>query len=229
MDYLRSTHRPRDVAILRQSVVGFSEYVTIRHMKVLPPVEEKIRSTIRDARALDPLITVNDLTQHLEKTFGRGFSRKYVAKLSDKVARQALMEADRTKLEERMNGIRENFRMMRERLLEIVYWTPPEPVEDEKVADYLRRARPPYNEDVIQAAKVLVTLDLMLFKAELEVGTFKEPVEEIAKKFQYEPLDGEVRVTVIQAWARGGMLPRAVIERMVPALPVHATTHVQPA
>jgi hypothetical protein len=45
-----------------------------------------------------------------------------LAKLAVKVERQALAEADRTKLEERMQFTRENYRMMRERLLEIIYW-----------------------------------------------------------------------------------------------------------
>jgi hypothetical protein len=33
---------------------------------------------------------------------------------------------DRTRIEERMNFTRENYRMMRERLLKIIYWQPPE-------------------------------------------------------------------------------------------------------
>jgi len=41
-----------------------------------------------------------------------------------KVERQALQEADRTKLEDRMQFTRENYRMMRERLLKIIYSKP---------------------------------------------------------------------------------------------------------
>ena len=38
-----------------------------------------------------------------------------------KVERQALAEADRTKLEERIQFTREDYRMARERLLKILY------------------------------------------------------------------------------------------------------------
>jgi len=38
----------------------------------------------------------------------------------------------------------------------------------------------------------------------------------IAKEFQYEPLLGEVRAVIVAAWRRGGMLPAAMIEEMVP-------------
>jgi hypothetical protein len=85
-------------------------------MRVLPPVEEEIRRIIRDERAKDPLITVSGLEQALEKRFQPGFSRRYVAKVADKVARQALVDIDRMKIEERLDFTRENYRMMREEL-----------------------------------------------------------------------------------------------------------------
>ena len=93
-------------------------------MRVLPPVEEEIRRIVRDERAKDPLITVSGLEQALEEHFQRGFSHQYVSKIADKVAREGLIECDRTKIEERMNFTRENYRMMRERLLKIIYWKP---------------------------------------------------------------------------------------------------------
>ena len=39
-----------------------------------------------------------------------------------------------------------------------------------------------------------------------------------------EPLPGEVRTVIISSWVRGGLLPKSVIEQMVPALPTHAAT-----
>jgi hypothetical protein len=73
-------------------------------------------------RAKDP-ITVSQLAEKLEGTFNRGFSRRDVAKLADKIARHALIEADRTQIEERMNVTREEFRVAAERLVKIIYWT----------------------------------------------------------------------------------------------------------
>jgi hypothetical protein len=65
-------------------------------MRILPAVEEEIRRVIRDARAKDPLISVAGLEAVLEKHFDRGFSHQYVSKVADKVAREALIVADRT-------------------------------------------------------------------------------------------------------------------------------------
>jgi hypothetical protein len=85
-------------------------------MRVLPPVEEEIRRVVRDARAMDPLITVLALEKALEKHFERGFSHQYVSKIADRVARESLIDADRTQIEQRLNFTRENYRMMREEL-----------------------------------------------------------------------------------------------------------------
>ena len=73
-------------------------------------------------RAKDPLIRIAGLKAVLEKHFRRGFSHQYVSKIADKVAREALIVADRRQIEERMDFTRENYRMMREELLKVVYW-----------------------------------------------------------------------------------------------------------
>jgi hypothetical protein len=174
-------------------------------MRVLPHVEEQIRRIIRDARAKDPLITVLGLEHALEKHFNRGFSHQYVSKIADKVARESLIVADRTQIEERMNFTRENYRMMREELLKIVYW---------KDGD---AGSKPRAQDRIEAAKNVVMMDLALLSAEVANGMYKKPIEMMAKEFRYDPLPPEVRFAVIAAWTRGGLLPAAVIEKMVPA------------
>ena len=45
---------------------------------------------------------------------------------------------------------------------------------------------------------------------------YRKPIDELVKAVHYEPLSGDVRAVVIAAWARGGMLPNAVIEELVP-------------
>lgn len=177
-------------------------------MRILPAVEEEIRRVVRDARAKDPLIRVAGLEAVLEKHFNRGFSHQYVSKIADKVAREGLMEADRSQIEQRMQFTRENYRMMRERLLKIVYWERSKDNPD---------ARPPYDEDVIEAATKLVMMDLALLKAEIECGMYKKPIEAVAREIRYDPLPDEVRTVVIQSWRNFGLLPAATIEQMVPA------------
>ena len=134
-------------------------------MRIVPAIESEIRREIRDARAIDPLITVSALEERLEETFKRGFSYRYVAKLADKIARQSLIKADRTKIEERLNFTRENYRIVRERLMKIVNWKP---------GDDGRR---PWSSEVTDAAKTIVMLDLAILKAEIENGLYKKPIE----------------------------------------------------
>jgi len=179
-------------------------------MRILPPVEEEIRRIVRDARAKDPLISVAGLKKELEDHFGRGFSHQYVSKIADKVAREALIEVDRAQIEARMAFTRDNYRMMREPLLKIIYWQP-DPDWPEGV-----QQKPPINRDVIEAAKNLVMMDLALLQAEAAAGLYKKPVTEIAKEIRYDPLPPETRLVIIQAWERGGMLPKPQIEEMVP-------------
>ena len=119
-------------------------------MRTVPELDHKIRREIRDALAKDQLISVVVLQENLEKQFNRTFSRKYIAKLAFKVERQALQEADRTKLEGRIQFTRENYRMMRERLLQIVYW---------KQEDH-PGPKPPLNRDVNEAAKNTVMIKM---------------------------------------------------------------------
>jgi hypothetical protein len=173
-------------------------------MRVLPPVEEEIRRIVRDARAKDPLITVSGLEHALEAHFRRGFSHQYVSKIADKVAREGLIEADRTRIGARMNFTRDNYRLMREELLKVVYW---------RDGDAGPRPRA---QDKIEAAKNVVMMDLALLSAEVANGMYKKPIEVLAREIHNDPLPDDVRTVIIAAWSRGGLLPRAAIEEMVP-------------
>jgi hypothetical protein len=174
-------------------------------MRIVPELDHKIRREIRDARAKDPLISVVALQEQLEKQFNRTFTRKYIAKLAFKVERKALEEADRTKIEERIQFTRENYRMARERLLKILYWN-----EDDG-------GKPPANRDVNEAAKNIVMMDLAILQAEAAAGMYKKPIDVLAREIHYDPLPHETRMLVIAAWERGDMVPKALIEQMVPA------------
>ncbi|MGC2224045.1 MAG: hypothetical protein WA624_17695 [Methylocella sp.] len=56
-----------------------------------------------------------------------------------------------------------------------------------------------------------------MLNAEIANGMYKKPIEIIAKEIHYEPLPDEIRAVIIASWKRGGMLPAATIEQMVPA------------
>ena len=52
---------------------------------------------------------------------------------------------------------------------------------------------------------------------------YKKPVEMTVKEIHYDPLPDEVRTVIIASWKRGGLLPPAAIEQMVPAAEPEAT------
>lgn len=170
-------------------------------------VQDALKREIRDARALDPLISTEGLVETLNKRFNRSFDWRYVKKLAEKVERHMLVEIDRAKIDERLAFTRENYRMMRTELMKIVYWAAENAPEG---------TRPPRAQDRIEAAKNVVMMDLALLQAEVLNGIYKRPVEEIAKTFAYEPVPGEIRTVIIASWARGGLLPAATVHEMVP-------------
>ena len=59
------------------------------HMKILPPAQEKMMRAIRDAIALDPLISIRSLQEVLERRGVKIASREYLTKLVWKLNREA--------------------------------------------------------------------------------------------------------------------------------------------
>jgi hypothetical protein len=72
---------------------------------------------------------------------------------------------------------RENYRMVRERLMEIMYWDKDCPPGE----------RPPQKRDVVEVAKSAAMRDLALLKAEIETGMYKKPIEKLAADIRYDP------------------------------------------
>jgi hypothetical protein len=107
----------------------------------------------------------------------------------------------------RLAAMRECYRLMHEGLLKIVYLSP-EPAT-EGMSKPLVRER-------VKAVKSDVMFDLALLKVEIETGTYKKPIKALAEDIRYAPLPPEMRMVAIAAWQRGGLLPAATIETMVP-------------
>jgi hypothetical protein len=59
-------------------------------------------------------------------------------------------------------------------------------------------------------------MDLALLSAEIANGMYKKPIEVLAREIHYDPLPNDVRTVIIAAWSRGGVLPRASVQQMVP-------------
>jgi hypothetical protein len=176
-------------------------------MRILPPFEERIRHSIRDELAKKPTITMTALQEELEKEYGRDFHFSYLRKLVGKVRNEIIHDVDRATIEPRLAELRENYRMMREELLKIVYWNPE--TAPQGVPKPLARDR-------VEAAKSVVMLDLAVLNAEAAAGMFKKPIDVLAREIHYEPLPDEIRAVIIASWRRGGLLPAAAVEQMVP-------------
>jgi len=147
------------------------------------------------------------LKEQLEKEYGRDFHHSYIRKLVGKARNQIMVEVDRAQIEPRLAELRENYRVMREQFLKIVYWKP----EDHE--DGMPR---PLARDRVEAAKSVVMLDLAILNAEAVAGMYKKPVEAIAREIRYDPLPDEIQAVIIASWKRGGLLPAAAIESLVP-------------
>ena len=91
--------------------------------------------------------------------------------------------------------------------MKIVYWTP---------KNALPGAPKALVRDRVEAAKSVVMLDLAVLNAEAAAGMFKKPIKMLAREIHYEPLPDEIRAVIIASWRRGGLLPAAAVEAMVP-------------
>jgi hypothetical protein len=83
----------------------------------------------------------------------------------------------RTKIEERMAFTRDNYRMMGERLLQIVYW---EPDTDSPIPISLQK--PPYKEDVIETAKTLSCSTSRCSRPSSRPACTRSPIDVIAER-----------------------------------------------
>lgn len=178
-----------------------------------PEAEQAIKRAIRDTRALDPLITQNKLVTTLEKKFDHTFDPRYINRLSEKVMKQVHLEADHKAIEQRLSETRETFRLCREKLLRILYWTK----DDESFTK-------PDADAVVNAVKALVQLDLMILDAELNAGMYKKNAETIEAELRYKPLPPELREQIVLTYRNWGRLPEATIARIVPAEVIEVTT-----
>jgi hypothetical protein len=175
-------------------------------MRILPRFEERIRHSIRDELAKKPTITMTALQEQLEKEYGRDFHFSYLRKLVGKVRNEIVHDVDRATIEPRLAELRENYGLMREELLKILYWNP------ETAQPGLPK---PLARDRVEATKSVVMLYLAVLNAEAAAAMFKKPVDQLVKEFRYDPLPDEVRAVVIAEWTRGGMLPKTAVEEMV--------------
>lgn len=158
-------------------------------MKILPQQEATLREMIRDALALDPLITIRRLQVMVRNNARRTISDKYLMSLLKKVRREIVIQADRKKLTDRLAEIRERHATLRKQLLRIAYWSP--------IGSADHGITRPKASEQISAIKAIVQIDLDLLKAELDVGIYED------------------RRTALEEMLREGLLPQELHEQVI--------------
>lgn len=168
------------------------------------PFEDSLRRAIRDTLALDPLITDAALTKTLEKKLEHSFDPRYVGKMRDRVHKQAVAQLDQERIAPRITEIRETYRMVRQKLFQIVFWAP-DPANP--------AGKPPFADEMVNAAKALVELDLKILDAEVSNGFYRKldaEAEDIGI-----PMPQEYRRLVVTTFEKWGMLPPGVVKAQV--------------
>jgi hypothetical protein len=158
-------------------------------MKILPEKEDFLKNTIRNAIAVNPLVSIRRMQEIVEHNTGRSISDKYTSKLMQKIRRQAIIQSDRKQMNERLAEIRERFRVLTDDLFRTIYWNP----------DFLKQyglSYPSYKER-LAAMKLLAQLDLALFHAELDAGMFENRQTAIADMLRQGVLPTELREQVV--------------------------------
>ena len=126
-------------------------------MKMLAEKEELLKKTIRNEMALNPFVSIRGMQAQVEKKVGHSISDKYACKLMRKIRTQAIVESDRTLMNERLAQIRERYHKFINDLTFIGY-----------------RAKGITYKDQLAALKLAARLDIALYKTELLTGAFTD-------------------------------------------------------
>ena len=195
-------------------------------MRIVPHIETEIRRAIRDERAKDPIISIYGIQEALSKKFGRDFVYAYVSKMVKKVEGEAKREVSTTKLEKRLSISREKFRILEERLMQIVNWDASPPQENETFSEYIKRVKPPRNQDVIEAAKTIALLDQALLRAERDCGLYRDDSIPNAHPTTTSLITADTTRSISTAFERWGLVrPQTITAQLTErTMTLHATT-----
>lgn len=184
--------------------------------KVSDTQEHALRRIIRDARALDPLISVRSLRDIVAQKSKRDVSLEYVWKLSKKVDGEIKIRPDQEKIDKRIAEMRENNRIVREGLLKIAY-PPAGSLVQEK--------------DKIKALEVIARIDHSQAKIEMDFGLYTRKLGEVEVKHTHEHRIVDPRIdAMMKAFENWGMAPpmRKLEAQRIEDIKQNEPTHNQP-
>ncbi len=163
--------------------------------KVTHPQEEKLRRTIRDALALDPLITLVSLQNVIELQLKRPIGLPYLIKLKRKVHGEALAEVERSTVNDRVRQLRESYRVLIEGLRRIAY---PSANDLEKPSITEKR----------KALEGIGRMESMLAKLEMDFGVFERQIGKVNIDHRLKPMSEDAMITSVRAFEAWGPVPQ---------------------
>lgn len=143
-------------------------------MKMILEKENYLKGQIRDIVALNPLVSIRKTQELVEQNIGRSIGDKYVSKLMYKIRREAVIQSDRKKINERLAEIRELYRVLMDDLKRRIYWKP------DFLSDY--GIAYPSVKERMGAMKLLAQMELALFRAEIMAGAFDQGTLEVKEQ-----------------------------------------------
>ncbi len=184
--------------------------------KVAHAFEAEIRRSIRDALALDPLMTIKKLMEILEKKFSHSFDFRYISRLVKKVNKETLPDLDREKLEPRLRQMRETLRIGRENLLKIAFGQ----------ADSEKAPKPSYA-DRNAAWRAIAMFEKLQFDLELDTGLYNKqnPGALVSGDFRHREIPPEIMDAMMRTarlWKLPEDLTRKIEAPVEPPKPVEA-------
>lgn len=177
--------------------------------------EQRLRMVIRDAMAINPLITLSGLQQVTEKKAGRALSRDYIIKLQRKVRGEVQIRPDRERYEKRLAEVREKNRIIIDELFRIAFPDPNTPAHDKP--------------GVIDRRKALETIARIIreeVKLEMDLGLFTKHLGQFDVEHRLKPLDDNTLNTIattFKAWSTPPVMrklePKRIIEAQAKEIP----------
>jgi hypothetical protein len=167
-------------------------------MRMILEKENYLKGMVRDIVAVNPLVSIRGMQDLIKNNTGHTISKNYASQLINKVRRQAVIESDRKKMNERLAEMRERHRVRMQYLERLIYWKP----------KYYREygMNEPSPKEKMMAIKLQAHLDTSLFKAELTAGMFEDKRNAIAEMLKQGILPTELNeqiVGVFRSWKMG--------------------------
>lgn len=169
-----------------------------------------LRRIIRDALALDPLITMVSLEQVVEKKIKRPIDKEYLLKLVNKVRKQVVSEVERSTADNRVAEIRESYRTIIEELRRLAYAETTPPNEKRKCLDTIARIQD------------------MQAKLEMDFGIFTRQIGTVNVDHRLKPIDPATLESItgtIGLWMKAVQMRKIEPQRVIEAQATNITTN----